>query len=91
MNIHYMALSQSKYVNRAAIIREMGGLLTLPAPAVSRSLTAPGEAAPKLISPLIRKKDIAANNKREVFDVLNSTIPDFTTAGDILTFRGQTK
>ena len=28
MNIHYMALSLSKYVNRTAIIREMGGLLT---------------------------------------------------------------
>ena len=28
-NMHYMALYLSKYVNRAAIIREMGGLLTL--------------------------------------------------------------
>ena len=45
---------------------------------------------PRLVCPLI-KIELRNKDKRKDRDVLNLTIPDFTTLGQILTFPGQVK
>ena len=49
-----------------------------------------GGCHPRLVCPLI-EKELRNKNKRKDRDVLNLTIPDFTTLGHILTFPGQVK
>ena len=49
-----------------------------------------GGTIPRLVIPLI-EIELRNKDKRKDRDVLNLTIPDFTTLGDILTFPGQVK
>ena len=49
-----------------------------------------GVATPRLVCPLI-EIELRNKDKRKDRDVLNLTIPDFTTLGHILTFPGQVK
>ena len=49
-----------------------------------------GATSPRLLCPLI-EIELRNNDKRKDRDVLNLTVPEFTTFGHILTFPGQVK